>query len=404
MLDQSLPTWDLSDLYPAPNAPEIEADLAQLKADATAFAQQYEGRVAHLSSAELGHAIKAYEDLSEIAYRLGSYAHLHYAGQVTDPERGRFRQSVMEQITTSLQPTVFFTLEMQALDVADLDAKLADPLAAKYAPWIDTSVRPFAQYRLSKEMETYISEEQATTKAGFVRLFDETMAALSVEVRGETLSQEQALKNLSSPDRSLREESGRAMAAALKDRAPTLTLITNTLAKSKEIEDRTRGYSSPMAAKNLHNAVEDEVVQALVSAVQNAYPQLAHRYYALKASWLGLDKLQYWDRNAPLPGEDMADIPYDQAVTTVRDAYRAFSPTLESVAAPFFENAWIDVPARPGKAPGAFAHPCVPSAHPYLLLNYQGKTRDVMTLAHELGHGVHQRLAADQGLFNSSTP
>ena len=404
MLDQSLPTWDLSDLYQSPEDPQLDTDLARLKGEAQAFAKAYEGKVADLSSVELGAAIAAYESMSEGIYKIMSYAHLHFAGQVTDAARGQFRQSMMEQATAILQPTLFFTLEMQALDIADLDAKLTDPAAAKYAPWIDTSVRPFAQYRLSKDLESYIMEDSATTRAGFVRLFDETMAGLTVEVRGETLSQEQALNNLQSADRSLREESGRAVAGALKDRSQVLTLITNTLAKAKEIEDRTRGYESPMAAKNLGNAVEDEVVEALVSAVRDAYPNLAHRYYAMKAKWLGLDKLHYWDRNAPLPGEDAGDIPYAEAVQTVRAAYKAFSPELEQVAAPFFDNDWIDVPARPGKAPGAFAHPVVPSAHPYLMLNYQGKTRDVMTLAHELGHGVHQRLAADQGLFNSSTP
>ena len=404
MLDQALPTWDLTDLDASPEDPQITADLTQLEADATAFQSQYEGKVANLSSAELGQAIAAYEALSEAAGKISAFAFLHFAGQVTDAERGRFRQSMSEQLTALTQRTLFFSLEMQALDVEALDAKLTDPMAAKYAPWIDTSIRPFAQYRLSKDLETYILEDSATTRAGFVRLFDETMAALTVEVRGEMLSQEQALKNMQSPDRSLREESGKAVAQALADRAQVLTLVTNTLAKSKEIEDRTRGYASPMAAMNLHNAVEEEVVEALVSAVREAYPKLAHRYYALKAKWLGLDTMKYWDRNAPLPGDDGADIPYAEAVETVRAAYRAFSPELEGVAAPFFEKAWIDVPARPGKAPGAFAHPVVPSAHPYLMLNYQGKVRDVMTLAHELGHGVHQRLAADQGLFNSGTP
>ena len=404
MLDQSLPTWDLSDLYANPDDPQLSKDLAQLTQNAKAFQTKYEGKVADLSGAELGSAIAAYEAMGEVSGKIATYAFLHFAGQVTDAERGRFRQSINEQLTLISQHTLFFTLEMQALDVADLDAKMADPAAAAYAPWIDTSVRPFAQYRLGKDLEAYMMEDSATTRAGFVRLFDETMAALTVEVRGETLSQEQALTNLQSTDRSLREESGKAMAGALADRAQTLTLITNTLAKAKEIEDRTRGYASPMAAMNLHNAVEDEVVEALVTAVREAYPKLAHRYYAMKTKWLGLEKLKYWDRNAPLPGEDTADIPYAEAVQTVRAAYSAFSPELETVAAPFFENAWIDVPARPGKAPGAFAHPCVPSAHPYLMLNYQGKTRDVMTLAHELGHGVHQRLAASQGLFKSQTP
>ncbi len=404
MLDQTLPTWDLSDLYASPEDPQITEDLIAVADEAKVFAAAYEDKVAQLSGADLGAAIAELERISEMAGKISSFAFLHFAGQVTDAARGRFRQSVTEQLTAALEPTLFFTLELQAMDVADLDAKLATPALAAYGPWIDTHVRPFAAYRLSKDLETFIAQESSVTHAGFVRLFDETMAALRVEVRGQTLSQEQALTNLQSPDRALRQESGQAMARALAERSGVLTLITNTLAKAKEIEDRTRGHQSPMAAMNLHNAVEDEVVEALVSAVRDAYPRLAHRYYAMKASWLGFDKLKYWDRNAPLPGTEVSDIPYADAVATVRRAYAEFSPVLAEVAAPFFDRNWIDVPARQGKAPGAFAHPTVPSAHPYLMLNYQGKVRDVMTLAHELGHGVHQRLAADQGLFKSSTP
>ena len=404
MLDQALPTWDLSDLYASPEDPRIAADLTAVADEAKAFAAAYETKVAQLPGAALGAAIAELERMSETAGRISSFAFLHFAGQVTDAARGRFRQSVSEQLTAALEPTLFFTLELQAMDVADLDAKLTNPALAAYGSWIDTQVRPFAAYRLSKDLETFIAQESSVTHAGFVRLFDETMAALTVEVRGQTLSQEQALTNLQSPDRALRQESGQAMARALAERSSVLTLITNTLAKAKEIEDRTRGHQSPMAAMNLHNVVEDEVVEALVSAVQHAYPRLAHRYYTMKAAWLGFDKLKYWDRNAPLPGTDASDIPYADAVATVRQAYAEFSPALAEVATPFFDRNWIDVPARQGKAPGAFAHPTVPSAHPYLMLNYQGKVRDVMTLAHELGHGVHQRLAADQGLFKSSTP
>ena len=230
-----LPTWDLSDLYAGPEDPQLAADLETLRHKAKTFADMYEEKVAGLSSPEFGAAIERYEDVSEIAGKISSFAYLYFASQVTEEARGRFRQSMDEQLTSALQPTLFFTLEMQALSIADLDAKLSDPLAAKYAPWIDTSVRPFATYRLSKDLETYIAEDSATTRAGFVRLFDETMAGLSVEVRGETLSQEQALTNMQSPDRALREESAKAMTAALKDRTQTLTLITNTLAKAKEM-------------------------------------------------------------------------------------------------------------------------------------------------------------------------
>jgi oligoendopeptidase F len=236
------------------------------------------------------------------------------------------------------------------------------------------------------------------------RLFDETMAGLSFDVGGEALPLEATLNLLSEPDRARREAGARALAAVFAARLPLFARITNTLAKEKEIEDRWRKLPSPQMARHLSNDVEPEVVAALRDAVVAAYPRLSHRYYALKARWLGLEKLEVWDRNAPLPEQDDRRIPWTEARETVLSAYAGFHPRMAELARPFFERGWIDAPVKPGKAPGAFAHPTVTAVHPYVLLNYLGKTRDVMTLAHELGHGVHQRLAAAQGELLAATP
>ena len=237
-----------------------------------------------------------------------------------------------------------------------------------------------------------------------MRLFDESMAALRFPIAGKEMTSAEALHCLTEPDAALRKEAAACVGRVLKDNVRLFAHITNTLAKDKEIEDNWREFPQPWSSRNLSNQVEDEVVDALVSSITEAYPRLSHRYYSLKAKWMGGDRLDYWDRNAPLPDDDDRTIPWEEATSLVLDAYGRFSPDLAATGKMFFDNAWIDAPTRPGKSPGAFAHPTVPSAHPYLLLNYLGKTRDVMTLAHELGHGVHQVLAGDQGALMANTP
>ncbi len=249
-----------------------------------------------------------------------------------------------------------------------------------------------------------LHEKEVTGRAAWNRLFDETIAGMEVGVAGETLNVSGALNKLSDPDRGVREAAAKGVSAAFGEKARLFTLITNTLVKDKEIVDGWRRYPRPGSSRNRANMVEDEVVDALVTAVIESFPSLSHRYYAMKAKWLGLPKLKHWDRNAPLPDEDNSDIPWDAARDRVLSAYSGFSPELGRVGRDFFDKPWIDAVLRPGKASGAFAHPTVPSAHPYLLLNYHGKSRDVMTLAHELGHGVHQVLAAEHGYLMSGTP
>ncbi len=400
-----LPRWDLRDLYPSPTAAALTTDLDTAKAEAEAFKARYQGRLAALSGAELAEAIRDYERQDERLSRLASYAQLLHAGDMTDPELGRFYQSIQEKITDIATQTLFFTLELNRVEDAVLAAQLnSDAGAARYRPWIEAQ-RAFRPHQLSDDQEALLMEKQVAGRAAWNRLFDETMAALRVPFRGEALTVTDTLNYMVSADRDTRRDAAKALGQTLTGQVRTFALITNTLAKDKEIEDRWRKFATPISSRNLANRVEDPVVAALVDSVRAAYPRLSHRYYALKAKWFGGDRLDYWDRNAPLPDQADRTIRWDEAREIVLNAYHAFSPRLGAVGRSFFDNPWIDAPAVPGKAPGAFAHPTVPSAHPYLLVNYHGKTRDVMTLAHELGHGVHQVLAGKaQGHFLADTP
>jgi oligoendopeptidase F len=399
----SLPAWDLRDLYAAPDSPGLAADLDRADQSARAFEAAHAGKLAGLSGRALAAAIAEYEGIEEILGRVMSYAQLLFAGDSTDPALGKFYQSMSERVTAISAHLLFFTLELNRLDDAVLEARLADPDLARYRPWL-RDLRVFRPHQLDDALEKLLHEKEVTGRAAWSRLFDETIAGLRVQIGDESVTVSDALNRLSDIDRSRREAAGHAIGATFAANARLFALITNTLIKDKEIIDTWRRYPTPASYRNRSNMVEDEVVQALVSAVTADYPRLSHRYYSMKAKWLGLEKLQHWDRNAPLPGDADRSIPWDEARSRVLQAYGAFSPDLAKVGQSFFEKPWIDAAPRPGKSGGAFAHPTVPSAHPYLLLNYHGKTRDVMTLAHELGHGVHQVLAARQGYLMSGTP
>ena len=400
----SLPEWDLSDLYPSPTSPALQEDLEQIERDAKAFGARWQGRLSEIDGAELATAIADFEELQERLGRVASYAHLVYAGDMSDAENGRFYQSMQERVTQLSSLLLFFTLEINRLEEQVLEEKLSHPRLARWAPWLRDQ-RAWRPHQLDDAVERVLHEKRVTGRAAWTRLFDETMSSLRFELDGEELSETEILDKFTESDRSLRERAARSFAAGLKEQERLLALITNTLAHDKAMEDGWRSFARPVSPRNLANLVEDEVVDALVEAVVEAYPRLSHRYYSLKARWLGLEKLAYWDRNAPLPESDDRRIPWEEAKDTVLEAYAAFSPKLAAQGRRFFENDWIDAPPRRGKASGAFAHPTVPSAHPYLLLNYQGRVRDVMTLAHELGHGVHQVMAGQrQGLLLASTP
>ena len=399
----ALPQWDLSDLYLGPDSPELSRDLVLLAEEAETFQARYEGRLAQLSGAELGAAVEAYERMQELSGRIISYASLVHAGNLADPEIGRFYQTIQERTNAISTRLLFFTLELNRLDDPEIAAKEADPALARYRPWL-RDTRAFRPHQLSDEVEKLLHEKYVAGRAAWTRLFDETIADLRFPLRGQQLTEAEVLDLLSDRDPEMRREAAFTVGEVLGKNARTFALITNTLAKDKEIEDRWRGFARPISSRNLSNFVEDEVVDALIAAVRASFPELSHRYYRLKARWFGVEALPFWDRNAPLPEDDDRLIPWREAEETVLSAYGAFSPELAAVGRRFFAARWIDAPVRPGKASGAFAHPTVPGAHPYLLLNYQGRVRDVMTLAHELGHGVHQVLAGAQGYLMADTP
>jgi oligoendopeptidase F len=402
----ALPEWNLDDLYPGIDSPALKRDLAQGDEECVAFEQAFKGRLAAMAAGEgprLVEAVERYEALEDRLGRLASYAQLVYSGDITDPARAKFYGDVQERLTAASLHLLFFTLELNRIDDAVLDAAMADPALAHYRPWIE-DVRKEKPYQLEDRVEELFHEKSITGYSAWNRQYDDTIAGLRFKIGGKELPIEPALNLLQDTDGKKRKSAALALAKTFKANLRPFTLITNTLAKDKEISDRWRGFKDVADARHLANRVEPEVVEALVSAVRAAYPKLSHRYYALKAKWFGKKRLPYWDRNAPLPKVAQRSISWTDARATVLTAYGAFSPKMAEVADRFFERHWIDAALRPGKQPGAFSHPTVPSAHPYVLLNYQGKPRDVMTLAHELGHGVHQVLAAPNGPLMAPTP
>ena len=403
-----LPEWNLADLYPSIDSPKVKADLETAEAECVSFESAYKGQLEKLATganpgAALAAAVKRYEALEDVLGRVISFAGLLYSGNTTDPKIGKFYGDMQERITSASTHLLFFTLELNRLDDALLEKAMQEPVLGHYRPWLE-DIRKDKPYQLEDRVEQLFHEKSVTGYSAFNRLFDETMVGLRFKVKGKLLAIEPTLNLMQDAKEANRKAAAEALAKTFKDNIRLFTLVTNTLSKDKEISDRWRGFADVAASRHLANRVEPEVVDALVSSVREAYPRLSHRYYALKASWFGKKKLSHWNRNAPLPQVPMRTIKWPEAADTVLSAYGAFSPKMASIAERFFKDKWIDAPARPGKSPGAFAHPTVPSAHPYVLLNYQGKPRDVMTLAHELGHGVHQVLAAPNGPLMAPTP
>jgi oligoendopeptidase F len=403
-----LPEWNLDDLYSGLNDPAIKRDLDRTDAECAAFEEAYKGKLAGLAAAldggsALAAAVRRYEAIDDLMGRLSSFAGLTHAGNTLDPARTKFYGDVQERLTAASIHLLFFTLELNRIDDAVLDKAMADPALGHYRPWLE-DVRRYRPYQLEDRVEQLFHEKAVTAYSAWNRHFDATIANLRFKLAGKSLAIEPTLNLLQDRSGAKRKAAAQALVRTFKDNVQQFALITNTLAKDKEISDRWRGFADIADERHLSNRVEREVVDALVAAVRAAYPRLSHRYYALKAGWFGKKRLPHWDRNAPLPQVPMRSVPWNEAKDTVLAAYRAFSPKMADIAARFFSDRWIDAPVRPGKAPGAFSHPTTPSAHPYVLLNYQGKPRDVMTLAHELGHGVHQVLAAPNGALMAQAP
>jgi oligoendopeptidase F len=403
-----LPEWNLADLYSGIDAPEVASDLQRMDAECVAFETDYKGKLAEHTATDdggkwLGQAVKRYEAIDDLAGRLGSYAGLVHAGDSLDPAISKFYGDVSERLTAASTHLLFFALELNRIDDAVIERAMQAPELGHYRPWIE-DLRKEKPYQLEDRVEQLFHEKSQSGYAAWNRLFDQTISTLRFKVGAKELAIEPTLNLLQDRDGKKRKVAAEALAKTFKGNERTFALVTNTLAKDKEIADRWRGFQDVADSRHLNNRVEREVVDALVGSVRAAYPRLSHRYYALKAGWFKKKKLAHWDRNAPLPFAATGTIAWPEAKNMVLTAYRGFSAEMADIAARFFTDRWIDAPVRPGKAPGAFSHPTTPSAHPYVLINYQGKPRDVMTLAHELGHGVHQVLAAKNGALMAPTP
>ncbi|MDP6191490.1 MAG: M3 family oligoendopeptidase [Rhodobacterales bacterium] len=398
-----LPDWNLNDLYTATDAKELIRDLNWLEKECNEFAKSYEGKLHTLSDKEMLNCIVRNEKISSISGRIISYAGLLYYQKTTDADRAKFLSDMQEKITVFTTKLVFFSLEINSLEDEFLDKLFTkNDQLARYKPVFE-KIRAMKPYQLNDEIEKFLHDLGIVGDA-WEKLFDETIAGLTFKIGDESLNIEATLNLLTDQNRENREKATRELARVFSENIKVFTRVHNTQAKEKEIIDRWRGMPTAQMGRHLANQVEPEVVEALRNAVVKAYPEISHRYYELKRKWLGLEIMQVWDRNAPLPMESNKLVTWDEAQKVVTGAYTNFDSRMSDLITPFFNEGWIDAGVKPGKAPGAFAHPTVTDVHPYIMLNYLGKPRDVMTLAHELGHGVHQVLASSQGQMLSSTP
>jgi len=398
-------SWDLSDLYASPEDPRLDADLDAGLEAANRFAKRYRGRIAQLPAAELAETLDQLEALNERVAKAGSYAGLLFAADTSDPRHGALLQRVQERGTEIRTTLLFFELEWLEVPDARVRALLEEPALARRRHFL-AAARRYRPHVLSEPEEAILEETANTGQRAFSRLFDEIMADMRFTLQrdgGEQqLGEEELLALLYDPDRELRREAARSLTAGLRQHGRPLAFIFNTLVQDKAVEDRLRSYQTPMAARHLANEIDPKSASSLLDACVGRYPLVA-RYYRLKARLLGLERLEDYDRYAPVGGAT-GGRSFDEARRIVLDAYGDFAPEMAEVAGRFFEQRWIDAELRPGKRGGAFCASTVPSAHPYVLLSYTGNLRDVMTVAHELGHGVHQYLAREQGVFEQDTP
>ena len=399
-----LPVWNLKDLYESPKAKNLNNDLNQLRRITKKFEKKYTYKITKLSPSQLLKAIIELENIDIKIDKIMSYAHLLVAEDGNNEKNKIFYQQMQEQITNIASSIVFFSLELNEVSNAKLNNIYADKKLEPYKNWIK-NIRKFKPYQLDVKTEKLLQEKSITSRSAWVRLFDDTIASLKFPFKGKNLSSAEIFNFLSDKKESNRKKSAEVVSAVLKDNISLFTSITNNLAKDKSINDKWRGLPNPVSSRNLSNVVEDEVVEALTETIKENYPKIAHRYYKIKAKWFKKKSLMYWDRNAPLPFQSQSIYSWKDARQIVSDAYSNFDQRAGNIVNKFFDNSWIHAPVIAGKSPGAFAASTVPSVHPFILVNYQGKARDIATLAHELGHGIHQYLAGKkQTYFNSSTP
>lgn len=403
-LSEKLPKWNLTSLYQNREDPAIVSDIETVRQAINQFVSVHKGNIRRYTGAQLGKAIKEYEIISDRMGRLESYAYLQYSENMSHQKATLLYQNISEKMNELSAQLLFFQLELNHLSEADLRKKFSSSTSLRYyAPWI-RDIQAYKPYQLDEKLEQLFHERYVTARQSWHRLFDETLADMRFPYGKAKLTNAEIFDLLSHSKSATRKKAAKSIGHTLGAHSKIFTTITNVLAKDKAIEDTWRGFAHPISSRNVSNLVEDHVTEALVRTVKSNYAGLSHRYYTLKAKWFGKHTLNYWDRNAPLPGHQETLIPFREAKQLVLKAYFEFSPSMERIAKQFFTKRWIDAAPRAGKDSGAFSHPTVPSAHPYILMNYQGKIRDVMTLAHELGHGIHQVLAAKQGALMADTP
>ena len=400
----AMPEWDLSDLYSSASAKEIVKDLKSVEQLSESFASKYENKLSTLSATEMLICLKSQEKITGLMGRLMSFAALRYYQMTTDVSRTKLLSDIQDKITQLSAKIIFFSLEFNTLDESHLNDMLNENSELRRYRTAFDRMRAMKPYQLSDELEKFLHEQSVVGANAWNRLFDETIISLKFNINKKDLSLEEVLNQLTDTNRRNREKAAKSLSKVLEKNITLFSRITNTLAKEKSIEDKWRKFPNPQFSRHLTNDVEEEVVKALRDSVVDSYSKTSHRYYKLKAKWLGLKKLEIWDRNAPLPQNEEKVFSWSEARSIVTSAYTEFDPRMDALVQPFFEKGWIDAAVKPGKAPGAFSHPTVTDVHPYILLNYLGKPRDIMTLAHELGHGVHQSLSSSQGEILANTP
>ncbi len=392
--------WDLSDLYEDIDDSKIHEDIEKSQGRASEIASRYSGRVGELEANELLDAIKETEDLASMLGKLGAYAQLNFATHVNDPKAGAFLQKIKEALSLIEKKLVFFDLEWANVPDERADKLLSDPILGHYRHYLQ-AIRRYRPHLLSQPEEQLLIEIGPVGRSSWVELFEKVLAAQRFGKKRRT--QEEVLTDLYSPDRDVRKTAARDLTDGLSSQSHVLCHTFNTVLADKMIDDRLRSYPNWISSMNLSNELDDATVDSLISAVTDRY-DIVQRYYRLKQRLLGIEELFDYDRYAPLPYLPQRVVNWRDAKEIVLNAYKRFSPDMASIAKDFFDRQWIHAPALPGKTGGAFAHPVVPQVHPYVLLNYVGNLRDVETLAHELGHGIHQVMAGRQGYFNSNTP
>lgn len=393
--------WDLSDLYKSPEDPKLKEDKKDLLEEADKFAEKYHGRISALSASEFSDALRAYESLIQRAGKIGSYSHLIWSTNTEDAKLGKLLQEANELGSELSQKLVFFDVEWMKVDDDRAEELINSKELFPWKHYLRVS-RMYKDHTLSEDAEQVMSAKSVTGRSAWNRYFDETLGAARFELDGEEMTEQQVLSKLHSPDRELRKRAHESLTETFTELSRSLTFIFNTLLADKHTNDKLRGYDSWISSRNLSNQTDSETVEALITAVTGRY-ELVQRYYKLKKKLLDVDEMFDYDRYAPI-AKNRETIKWDRAKSMVLEAYGDFHPRMKSIATEFFDKKWIDAAIRPGKRGGAYSASTVTNVHPYVFMNFDGQLRDVQTLAHELGHGVHQYLSRKQGELQSSTP